>query len=328
MSLSKSNQNGIPLTRRQLLAAAGAGVALSLARAATPANAAAPANTLASAPSSRPANKRYLVAADDLFLLQRQKIKAFSIAQTCKLDGIGVDMGSMNDGKTLANELRKPETQKQFLDESKKTGVDICCLAFYGMYAHVYVDFPVALQITEEWIDLLDKMKVKTGFMPLMTKDGTLKEPEHADMRKRTVELLKKVAPQAEKAGVTLGFESNLDGDGYKRFLDEVNSSAVKAFYNPGVGLENKYDVYKDIRDLGKDRLCMLHIEQGSVAPETFEHLLGDGLIDFPKLKAVLDDIKYAGWMCIARSRKKDRTSKVEENFTYNAKFLHDLFKE
>jgi len=102
----------------------------------------------------------------------------------------------------------------------------------------------------------------------------------------------------------------------------------VKVFYNPGVGLENKYDVYKDIRDLGKDRICMLHIEQGSVAPETFEHLLGDGLIDFPKLKATLEDIGWAGWLSIARSRKKGRERKVEENFTYNAKFLHDLFNE
>ena len=31
-----------------------------------------------------------------------------------------------------------------------------------------------------------------------------------------------------------MGIESNLDGDGYKRFLDDVGSPAVKAFYNPG----------------------------------------------------------------------------------------------
>jgi sugar phosphate isomerase/epimerase len=86
--------------------------------------------------------------------------------------------------------------------------------------------------------------------------------------------------------------------------------------------------VYEDIRALGKDRVCALHIEQGSVAPETWEHLLGDGLIDFPKLKTVLEDIGWSGWMSIARSRKKGRERKVEENFTANAKFLHDLFTE
>ena len=110
--------------------------------------------------------------------------------------------------------------------------------------------------------------------------------------------------------------------------LDEVGSAAVRAFYNPGTGLQAKFDVYKDIKDLGKDRVCALHLEQGSVPPETFEHLLGEGLIDFPKLKATLLDIDWAGWMFIARSRKQGREKKVEENMTHNSKFLHDLFTE
>jgi len=186
----------------------------------------------------------------------------------------------------------------------------------------------MAEDIATEWVDTLIKMNVKTGIMPLMTKDGTMKEPEHADVRKRTVAIYKKIAPAAEKAGLTLAIESNLDADGYIQFLDEIASPAFKVFYNPGVGLENKYDVYADIRKLGKDRIAMLHLEQGSVKPETFEHLLGDGLIDFAKLKDALNDIHWSGWMTIARSRKKGRERKVEENFTANAKFLHDHFPE
>jgi len=187
---------------------------------------------------------------------------------------------------------------------------------------------PIALDITQEWVDLMVKMGSKIGFMPLMTKDGTMAEPEHADVRKRTIDILKKVAPQAEQAGVVMGVESNLNADGYRRFLDDVDSPAVKVFYNPGVGLENKFDVYQDIRDLGKDRICALHLEQGSVPPENFEHLLGEGKIDFPKLKAALMEIGWGGWMSIARSRKQGRERKVEENFTHNAKFLHEMFPE
>jgi len=282
----------------------------------------------ATAPTTQPANKRFLVAADDLFLLQRQKIKAFSIAQKCGLDGIQVDMGGIPQGLALNDTLRDPQVVQQFLDESKNTGVRICSLAFFGMYAHIYANMPIALAITREWVGLMQKMNVKFGFLPLMTKDGTMKEAEHAEVRRKTVAILKEIAPEAEKAGVIMGVESNLDGDGYKKFLDEVGSPAVQAFYNPGVGLENKYDVYQDIRDLGKTRVCALHIEQGSVAPETFEHLLGDGLIDFHKLKSAMEDINWSGWMSIARSRKKGREKKVVENFTYNAKYLHDMFPQ
>jgi len=38
-----------------------------------------------------------------------------------------------------------------------------------------------------------------------MTKDGTLAEPEHADVWKKTVELYKGIAPAAENAVVILG---------------------------------------------------------------------------------------------------------------------------
>lgn len=279
-------------------------------------------------PAATRPNKRFKIAADDLFLLQRQKVKALDIAAKCGLDGVVVDMGSMSGGKALTDLLRDEGLRKQYLAESQRTGVQIPALAFWALYAWVFANRATADEDVNEWVDMLVKMNCKIGCMPLMTKDGTMKEPAHADVRKKTVEIFKKVAPAAEKAGVTLAIESNLDADGYIAFLDEIGSPAFKVFYNPGVGLENKYDVYADIRKLGKDRIAMLHLEQGSVAPEKFEHLLGDGAIDFTKLKAALDDIQWGGWMTIARSRKKGRERKVQENFTANAKFLHETFPE
>lgn len=318
------------LNRRQLLAIAGPVAALSLSPGlwsvfAAEATTAPAASVAADAPTK---NKRFKVAADDLFLNnRRQNLQAFTIARKAGLDGIQVDMGRMPGGTELINELRKPEVRQQFLDESKKTGVEICSLAWFAMYARVFPNLPMALEITEEWVDILDKMKIKMGYMPLMTKDGTLAEPEHAEVWKKTVEIYKKVAPQAEKAGIVLGIESNVDADGYKRFLDAVGSPAVQAFYNPGVGLENKFDVYKDIRELGKDRVCALHLEQGSVPPENFEHRLGDGKIDFKRLREVLLEIGWGGWMSIARSRLKGTTS-ADTNMSANAKFVHEMFPE
>ncbi len=272
--------------------------------------------------------KRFKIAADDLYLGHRQSIKAFDVAKKSGLDGVAVDMGSLAGGKELKNELRKPEIRQQFLDEAKKDNLDICSLSWFAMYAWVFPNLPHPVDLAQEWVDLMDKMNVKMGHMILMTGEGTLREPAHADIWKRTVEVFKAVAPQAEKAGVIMGVESNLEADGYKRFLDDVGSPAVKVFYNPGVGLENKFDVYKDIHDLGKDRVCALHLEQGSVKPETFEHRLGDGLIDFKKLRETLLAIDWGGWMSIARSRLKGTSNKFEENMTANAKYLHEHFPE
>jgi L-ribulose-5-phosphate 3-epimerase len=317
-------------SRRQMLALAGsAAAAMALWPRGGTVFGAEPATAPTSAPVTATARgKRFKVAGDDLFLGNRQSLKAFATAQKSSLDGIQVDMGRMPGGKELINELRKPEVREQFLATSQQTGVEICSLAWFAMYARVFVNLPMALEITQEWVDTMDKMQVKLGFMPLMTKDGTLAEPEHKDVWNQTVEIYRKVAPQAEKAGVILGVESNLDADGYKRFLDAVGSPAVRAFYNPGVGLENKFDVYKDIKDLGKDRVCALHLEQGSVPPEKIEHRLGDGLIDFKKLRDVLLEIGWGGWMSIARSRQKGTETKFAANMTANAKFVHEIFPE
>lgn len=312
------------LTRRQALRFAGSTAA---ALAFSPWLASMKAAEPSTAPATAPATeKRFKVAGDDLFLNnRRQKLEAFQIAQRCGLDGVSVDMGRMPGGKELINDLRRPEMREQFINESQRTGVEIASLAWFALYApRPYFDLPIFPDLLNEWVETLAAMNVKLGFIPLVVKETTL---SNADNARRAADLFKQVAPAAEKAGVVLGAESHVDADGYKRFLDAVGSPAVQAFYNPGVGLENKFDVYADIKSLGKERICALHIEQGSVPPEDFERRLGDGLIDFRKLRETLLEIDWSGWMSIARSRLKGTTS-ADTNMTANAKFLHEVFPE
>ena len=274
-------------------------------------------------------NKRFKVAADDEFLNNyRQDLKEFKFAQTAKLDGIVLDMGHMPGGKVLQNRLVDPAVREQFLAESRRTGVEIASLGFLAFYAWLVPRIPDIDAITHNWVDTLVQMGVKIGFMPLMTPDGTLAEPSHAGMVAETVGVFKRVAPYAEKNGVILTVESNVDADGYKKFLDAVGSPAVRVFYDPGVGLETKFDVYQDIKDLGNDRVAALRLQQGSVAPEKFEHRLGDGLINFPKLRDTLMEMNWSGWMSIARSRLKGTERKAAPNMLANAAYVHKMFPE
>ncbi|HEX3359072.1 MAG TPA: TIM barrel protein [Tepidisphaeraceae bacterium] len=280
-------------------------------------------------PGAQIKNKRFKVAGDDEFLNNyRQDLKEFPFAKTAGLDGIVLDMGHMPGGKVLQNHLVDPAVREKFLAKSRETGVEICCLGFLAMYAWVVPHVPDIDAITHNWVDTMVQMGVKLGFMPLLTPDSTLAEPSHASLVNETVALFKRVAPYAEKNGVILSIESNVDADGYKKFLDAVGSPAVQVFYDPGVGLENKFDVYKDIKDLGNDRVCALRLQQGSVKPETWEHRLGDGLIDFPKLRETLMEMNWGGWMSIARSRLKGTERKAAPNMLANAAYLHKMFPE
>ena len=95
--------NSNPVSRRTMLAlGATAAAALAASR-----------RSLFAQPASAPAiqtskNKRFKVAGDDLFLNNRQKLKAFTVAQKAKLDGLQLDMSSMPGGKELKNALRDP----------------------------------------------------------------------------------------------------------------------------------------------------------------------------------------------------------------------------
>jgi sugar phosphate isomerase/epimerase len=294
-------------TRRHFLAAAlGTGVVSQLGPMVT--------NARADAPPTKPA-QRYRVAACDWMLLKRQKLGAFQLAKDCDLDGVELDMGSLGNRPELDNKLRDPTVRQQFLDASKTTGVEICSLALSAFYAHSFADHPNADRLVDEWTGLMKAMNVRVGFLPFGVK-GRVKGD--LAVRAKFVAALKRAAPKAEAAGAVIGIETDLDAAGHKRFLDDVGSPAVRVYYNLGDALEYGYDIDREIRELGKDRIGQIHCKEGNV-------WLGQGAIDFPRVKKALDAVGWGGWLVIERSRMPGKS--VKENFSANARYLKSVFQ-
>ena len=272
----------------------------------------------ATVPSTRPlVGQRYKIAASDWMMLKRQKVGALSLAKDCGLDGVEVDMGSLGDRPDMKNELRKPEVRKEYLDTSRRLGVEICSLAMSAFFGQSWVDHPKCDDFTNEWIDLMQTMGVGVGFLPMGVKIDVRNDPA---ARSKVIEHLKRAAPRAEKANVVLGIEMSLDTEGYKRFLDSVGSPAVRIYYNFGDQLKVNEDICKQLRDLGRDRICQIHCTEADGA------WLGNGKLDMPAAKEALDDIGWSGWLVLERSRVKGKS--VKENFTANASYLKKLFQQ
>lgn len=248
-------------------------------------------------------------------LLKRQKLGAFALSKDCGMDGVEVDLGSLGTRPDFDNKLLDPAVRQQFLDTSKETGVEICSLAMSAFYGQSFADHPNADHFVDEWIGLLQAMNVRVGFLPFGVKGNVRDNPA---IREKFVAVLKRAAPKAEAAHVVIGIETNLDADGQKRFLDDVGSPAVQVYYNLGDAIENKYDIYKELRQLGKARLCQIHCKEGEV-------WLGDGLINFRRVKQSLDSIDWAGWLVVERSRVPGKS--VRENFSANARYLKSVFQ-
>ncbi len=105
---------------------------------------------------------------------------------------------------------------------------------------------------------------------------------------------LKKVAPKAEKAGVTLGIESWLSAQQHIDIIERVGSPAVKVYYDVANSHKAGYDIYKEIRRLGK-LICEFHAKD-------YDDLYGKGSIDFGKFgRQWTTSATAAGWLWKAR---------------------------
>jgi len=125
------------------------------------------------------------------------------------------------------------------------------------------------------------------------------------------IQRFKEIAPQAEKAGVILGIESWLSAEEHMAIVDKVGSSAVQVYYDMGNSHKMGYDIYKEIRFLGK-HICEFHAKD-------YDGLFGKGTINFPEVRRAMDDIHYRGWMHI-------ESGASEEDIGYNGRYLRTVF--
>ena len=281
-----------------------------------------PATVSTTAPTTGPAAKkqqRYKIAVVDWMLLKRQKPRAISLAKECGMDGVEVDMGGLGNALALKNNLKEEIKRAEYFTEMQKSDIEISSLALSAFYGKSYAAHESAANITAEWIETMQLMKVKYGSLPLLG-DGDVKDKP--DVWKKTVALLKQAAPAAEKAGVVMGLEAGLDADGHKKFLDDVGSTSVKVYYNLGRMEQLGYDVYKELKELGKDRISQIRCKESTKDGEKW---LSEGSIDFKKIKAILDEMGWSGWLIVERSRQKGKS--VVENYSENARFLKSVFQ-
>jgi sugar phosphate isomerase/epimerase len=132
------------------------------------------------------------------------------------------------------------------------------------------------------------------------------------------VRRLKAVAPKAEKAGVQLGIESWLSAEEHLDILRRVGSPAVKVYYDVCNSNDRGYDIYSEIRALG-GRICEFHFKENGA-------LLGQGKVDFRKVRAAMDDIQYRGWVQIEGAVPPGKP--ILESYQANCQFLRGILAE
>lgn len=258
-----------------------------------------------------PAQRRFKIGACDWSIGKMADVGALELAKQIGLDGVQVSLG------TEANNmhLRQPEVQRAYRDAAKQWGVEVASLAIGEMNRVPYKSDPRPIEWVSDCVDVQKAMGVKVVLLAFFSK-GDLKG-DKAGMDE-VVRRLKEVAPKAEKARVILGIESWLSAEEHLDIIQRVGSPTVQVYYDVANSTQMGYDIFKEIRWLGKQKLiCEFHMKENGF-------LLGQGKVDFKQVRAAIDDIGFSGWMQIEGAVPKG--GKMVDSYVANLKFLRGVF--
>ncbi|MBD2702533.1 sugar phosphate isomerase/epimerase [Spirosoma sp. BT702] len=256
------------------------------------------------------AENRFKIGACDWSIAPAGDINSFAIAKQIGLDGVQVSLNTKNDHE----HLRKPEMQQQVKAAAAQSGVAIGGLAIGLLNDIPYKSDPRTEQWVQDSVDVAQGLGVKAILLAFFNNNDLRKDKKGTQV---VIDRLKAVAPKAEKAGVTLGIESWLSAPELVAILDAVGSPAVKVYYDVCNSTVRRYNIFDEIRSLGKGRICEIHLKENG-------HLLGQGEVDLKKVRQVLDEIDYSGWLQIEGAVPKGKPmleSYIENNKTVRAIF-------
>ena len=256
--------------------------------------------------------KKLHIGACDWSIGKSSDIGAFQVAKQIGLEGVQVNLGSEQNGL----HLRQRSRQQAYLAESKRTGVKIAGLAISELNKVPYKSEPR----TEEWVwdavDVAKNLGVKVILLAFFSKNDLR---DDAPGKREVIKRLRIVAPKAEKMGITLGIESYLSAQEHLDIMERVGSKSVKVYVDFRNSADAGYDVIEEIKLLGKDAICELHMKENGF-------LLGEGTLDWKKISHTLMDMDYVGggWMQIEGARPEG--SDLVESYRHNHEYLRTLF--
>jgi L-ribulose-5-phosphate 3-epimerase len=253
-------------------------------------------------------------------------------AKDAHLKGIQVTVGA-GPGKMW---LRQKALRQKYLDLGKQYGI-----SFPSVAAGVLNEIPLKSepQAAVYVIDALEAAKVLgaknilmaffgRGDLRVQGPDKKFKNTSTEPFKsyeldalgvKRVVAVLKEIAPRAEDLGVALGFENTLTAEQNLEIINQVGSPLLQVYYDVGNSTEYGYDVPAEIKLLGNDRICEIHLKDWRTP------MLGsaEGAVKFPPIVEACKAIGYNKWFILETSGRK---GKFIEDTQANVAFAQKTF--
>jgi sugar phosphate isomerase/epimerase len=237
------------------------------------------------------------------------KPDAVGLAKSLGFEGVEVSLGRKPENDKLP--LDNAELQQTYLAEAKKHGIKLAGTCLDILHVNYLKNDKLGQRWLVDGIRITKILDAKVMLMPFFG-NGALKTSEEMDY---VGDILREIAPQAEKAGIMLGLEDTISAQDNVRIMERSRSKAVKTYYDVGNSTNNGFDIIKEMRWLGAKRICQIHLKD--------KGYMGEGSIDFPLVIKTMRDIGFEGFANLETSSpSKDIEADMRKNLTYVRKVM------
>lgn len=238
-------------------------------------------------------------------MLRDAEPSVFEHAKRIGLDGVELVMGRPEDNLPL----RRPEVRRRYVEAARRAGLAVPSLCPNALNRVALKSEPKAAIWLLDTIEACGDFGARNILVPFFSA-GELHMETDAEIQ-RVVDVIRDLAPRAERAGVTLGLENTLSADDNLKLLERIDAPAVKVYYDVGNSFSRGRDVPAELRKLGRARICQIHIKDNP-------SLLGQGKMDVPAVAAAIRDIEYRGWLVLeTASPSEDVEKDTKTNLAY-----------
>jgi L-ribulose-5-phosphate 3-epimerase len=247
------------------------------------------------APLVRAASAKIPIGITDWNLRLSANPEAIPLAARLGFDGIQISCGRrlVDDKMPLDN----PEVIARCLALSRQHKIPLISTCADRLHDNGLKSDPLAVRWVRDSIRLTHSVGTHVLLLPFFGKWAL----ENRQEMEYTGDALRDLAPEAEKADVILGLENTISAEDNVRIMDRARSKNVLVYYDVGNSTGAGFDVVKEIRWLGKQRICQIHLKDNP-------NYLGQGKIQFVPIMAALREIGYNGYAVLETDSKSPAT--------------------
>lgn len=264
---------------------------------------------------------RYKVAACDWMMLKRQKLGEFKLSHEIGADCVEMDMGGLGKRDTFDNKLHQVYFQELFKKMAAEYQIEVPSIAMSGFYGQSFLKHRNYRVLIDDCIKTMQVMGAKIAYLPLGGCGNDWKTDD--EQRRRLVSRLHVAGEMAHSEGLVIGIRTGLSAKEDIKLLEQINSEGIQIYFSVQEALDNKRDLYKELKTLGRKRICQIHISEtdGVTLPHSKN-------IDMHRVKEQLDKMGWSGWLVVERSRDAGDVRNVKKNFGMNIRYLKEVFQD